>query len=133
MEKMKLSLDQEERMIERMIEMSNTSISKEAITDDFLISIIGGDEEITRTKNRLSMVKAALIPEYNNHGETAYALFNGITRYTNHMINYKDIEAKRNALMSGVAFRTNQTAFDVIADKFLSAPKSYHLVGVEEN
>jgi phage/plasmid-like protein (TIGR03299 family) len=133
MEKMKFSLDQEERMIERMIEMSNTTISKDAITDDFLISIIGGDEEITRTKNRLAMVKAALVPEYNNHGETAYALFNGITRYTNHMINYKDIEAKRNALMSGVAFRTNQTAFDIITDKFLSAPRTYHFAGLEEN
>lgn len=133
MQKMKSSLDQEERMIERMIEMSNTTISKDAITDDFLISIIGGDDETSRTKNRLAMVKSAMVPEFNNHGETAYAIFNAITRYTNHMISYKDVEAKRNALMSGVAFRTNQKAFDIIESTFLDAPKTYHLVGVEEN
>lgn len=133
MQKMKSSLDQEERMIERMIEMSNTTISKDAITDDFLISIIGGDDETSRTKNRLAMVKSAMVPEFNNHGETAYAIFNAITRYTNHMISYKDVEAKRNALMSGVAFRTNQKAFDIIESTFLDAPKTYHLVGIEEN
>ena len=132
MAKMKTSLDQEERMIERMIEMSNTTISKDAITDDFLISIIGGDDETSRTKNRLAMVKSALVPEYSNHGETAYAVFNAITRYTNHMISYKDVEAKRNALMSGVGFRTNQKAFDIIEETFLAPPKTYHLVGVEE-
>jgi phage/plasmid-like protein (TIGR03299 family) len=133
MAKMKTSLDQEERMIERMIEMSKTTISKDAITDDFLISIIGGDDETSRTKNRLSLVKAAMTPEFNTHGETAYGLFNTITRYTNHLLNYKDVEAKRNALMSGVAFKTNQKAFDMIESTFLMAPpKHYSFVGLEE-
>lgn len=126
MDKMKTSLDQEERMIERMIEMSNTSISREAITDDFLISIIGGDDETSRTKNRLSMVRAAMTPEFNTHGETAYAMFNAVTRYTNHMLNYKDVEAKRQSLMAGVAFKTNQKAFDIIESTFLMAPPTHH-------
>jgi phage/plasmid-like protein (TIGR03299 family) len=126
MDKMKTSLDQEERMIERMIEMSNTSISRDAITDDFLISIIGGDDETSRTKNRLSMVRAAMTPEFNTHGETAYAMFNAVTRYTNHMLNYKDVEAKRQSLMAGVAFKTNQKAFDIIESTFLMAPPTHH-------
>jgi hypothetical protein len=113
-------------MIERMIEMSNTSISREAITDDFLISIIGGDDETSRTKNRLSMVRAAMTPEFNTHGETAYAMFNAVTRYTNHMLNYKDVEAKRQSLMAGVAFKTNQKAFDIIESTFLMAPPTHH-------
>jgi phage/plasmid-like protein (TIGR03299 family) len=133
MAKMKTSLDQEERMIERMIEMSKTTISKDAITDDFLISIIGGDDETSRTKNRLSMLRAAMTPEFNTHGETAYAMFNAVTRYTNHMLNYKDVEAKRQALMSGVAFRTNQKAFDVIESSFLRTLPTHHsLINLEE-
>jgi hypothetical protein len=71
--------------------------------------------------------------EFNTHGETAYGLFNAVTRYTNHMLTYKDIEAKRNALMSGIAFRTNQKGFDTIYREFVdpTIDKTYHLVGLE--
>lgn len=131
--KMKSSLDQEERMIETMLEMSKTTISKDKITDEFLLSIIGGDEETTRTKNRLANIRAVMTPEFETHGETAYALFNTVTRYTNHILNYKDIEAKRTSLMSGAAFRTNQQAFDLISQQYLTpSAKTYHFVGLEE-
>jgi phage/plasmid-like protein (TIGR03299 family) len=126
------SVFQEEALIDVMMQMSKTTIPS-TITDEFLLSIIGGDEEFSRTKNRLNNLRTAMTTEYNTHGETAYGLFNAITRYTNHMLTYKDVEAKRNALMSGVAFKTNQRGFDTIYQEFVAPTidKSYHLVGVE--
>jgi phage/plasmid-like protein (TIGR03299 family) len=126
------SVFQEEALIDVMMQMSKTTIPS-TITDEFLLSIIGGDEEFSRTKNRLNNLRTAMTTEYNTHGETAYGLFNAVTRYTNHMLTYKDVEAKRNALMSGVAFKTNQKGFDTIYQEFVAPTidKSYHLVGVE--
>jgi phage/plasmid-like protein (TIGR03299 family) len=126
------SVFQEEALIDVMMQMSKTTIPS-TITDEFLLSIIGGDEEFSRTKNRLNNLRTAMTTEYNTHGETAYGLFNAVTRYTNHMLTYKDVEAKRNALMSGVAFKTNQRGFDTIYQEFVAPTidKSYHLVGVE--
>lgn len=120
------SMSQEEQMIERLVTLSRTNIP-EQITDEFLLEIIGGDEETTRTKNRLTAIKAAMVPEFNTHGNTAYGLFNAVTRYTNHMINYSDIEAKRNSLMTGVGFKTNSRALDLIEETFVtSSPTIYH-------
>jgi len=126
------SIFQEEKLIETMILMSNTTVPSK-ISDEFLLNIIGGNEEFARSKNRLNNFRAAMATEYNTHGETAYGLFNAVTRFTNHMLTYKDIEAKRNAIMSGIAFRTNQKGFDDIYTEFVkpSLDKTYHLVGLE--
>jgi hypothetical protein len=55
-----------------------------------------------------------MIPEYNTHGETAYGLFNAVTRYTNHSVTYKDLDSKRKALMFGTAARINENALNII-------------------
>lgn len=114
---LKLSLTAEEFMIERMVKLSNIVIPSK-IDDDFLFDIIGGNEEATRSVNRLNDLKAAMSTEYNTHGETAYGLFNAVTRFTNHMTPYKDIDTKRKALMFGAGARINQRAFDLIEAKF---------------
>jgi len=99
--------------------MSTTNVP-EKITDDFLFEIIGGHLESTRSTNRLNDLKAAMSTEYNAHGETAYGLFNAVTRFTNHMTTYKDIDSKRKALMFGSGARINQRAFDLIEGKFVA-------------
>jgi hypothetical protein len=111
----------EEMVVERMIKLSTTTIPSK-IEDDFLMNLIGGTEDSSRTRNRLNDLKAAMSTEYSTHGETAYGLFNAVTRFTNHMVKYKDIDAKRKALMFGAAARTNQNAFDLIEATFKSAP-----------
>jgi len=112
------SMSAEEQVIERMIKMSTTNVP-EKIDDDFLFEIIGGHLESTRSTNRLNDLKAAMSTEYNAHGETAYGLFNAVTRFTNHMTTYKDIDSKRKALMFGSGARINQRAFDLIEGKFV--------------
>lgn len=123
------SMFQEEQMIEKLIKLSETFIP-ELVTDELLLEIIGGDDDTTRTKNRLASVRSALVPEFATHGNTAYGLFNAITRYTNHLINYPDLEAKRNSLMTGVAFKTNSKALEVIENTFLTSSPVSHYVSL---
>jgi len=113
------SMSAEEQVIERMIKMSTTTVP-EKIDDDFLFEIIGGHLESTRSNNRLNDLKAAMSTEYSTHGDTAYGLFNAVTRFTNHMTTYKDIDNKRKALMFGSGARINQRAFDLIEAKFVN-------------
>jgi phage/plasmid-like protein (TIGR03299 family) len=123
------SMAQEEQMVEHLMMLSKVNIP-EAVTDELLLQIIGGDEDTTRTKNRLAAIRSAIVPEFATHGNTAYGLFNAVTRYTNHLINYPDIEAKRNSLMTGVAFKTNTKALEVITDTFtgtITVPE-YHIM-----
>lgn len=117
---LRLSMTAEEVMIERMLKMSTTNVP-EKITDDFLLEIIGGHLESTRSSNRLNDLKSAISTEYSTHGNTAYGLFNAVTRFTNHMVTYKDIDAKRKALMFGAGARINERAFDMIEEKFVSS------------
>lgn len=121
------SVSAEEFMVERMIKMSNVTVPTK-ITDDFLYEIIGGHLESTRSNNRLNDLRAAMSTEYNTHGETAYGLFNAVTRFTNHMTTYKDIDAKRKALMFGAGARINERAFELIEQKFVnSAPVEIYI------
>ena len=115
---LKNSLNAEEQMIERMVTLSTTTVPSK-IDDNFLLEIIGGYLESSRSVNRLNDLKAAMSTEYNTHGETAYGLFNAVTRFTNHMVTYKDIDTKRKALMFGASARMNQRAFDIIENKFV--------------
>jgi len=115
---LRASMFAEEQTIQRMIQMSNTVVPSK-IDDDFLFEIIGGHLESTRSTNRLNDLKAAMSTEYAAHGESAYGLFNAVTRFTNHMTPYKDIDTKRKALMFGAGARINQRAFDIIENKFV--------------
>jgi hypothetical protein len=115
---LRASMFAEEQNIQRMIQMSNTVVPSK-IDDDFLFEIIGGHLESTRSTNRLNDLKAAMSTEYAAHGESAYGLFNAVTRFTNHMTPYKDIDTKRKALMFGSGARINQRAFDIIENKFV--------------
>ena len=120
---LKESIDLEEMMVERMVNLSTTTVPK-VIDDEFLFDIIGGSVESTRSTNRLNDLKAAMSTEYSTHGETAYGLFNAVTRFTNHMTNYKDLDTKRKSLMFGSAARINERAFELIEEKFKSVPKA---------
>lgn len=117
---LRASMFAEEQMVGRMIQMSNTVVPSK-IDDDFLFEIIGGHLESTRSTNRLNDLKAAMSTEYAAHGESAYGLFNAVTRFTNHMTPYKDIDTKRKALMFGAGARINQRAFEIIENKFVKS------------
>jgi phage/plasmid-like protein (TIGR03299 family) len=125
---LKQSLFSEENLIERMVTLSNTTIPVK-ITDDFILEMLGGNIDTTRTQNRVAGFREAMVPELKTHGETAYALFNAVTRFTNHVMKYPDVDAKRKALMFGAAARINDRAFDIIESTYVKNSRTgiYHM------
>jgi len=114
---LKMSLEVELKMVENMITLSNTSVPAN-ITDEFLATILGGNHESKMTSNKITQLKGAINTEFDIHGETAWALFNGVTRYTNHMINYDSVDDKRKALMFGSPAAVNKRGFENIILEF---------------
>lgn len=111
------SLTQEEQFIEKLIELSKINVP-ETVTDDFILNIIGGDVANSRGKNRLNDFRRAITTEYETHGNTAYALFNATTRFTNYMMAHKDMEAKRESLIHGSAYSINNKGLELISETY---------------
>ena len=109
------SLYQEEQFVEKLIELSKVNIP-EVVTDEFILGIIGGDGEAGRTKNRILDFRQAIATEYGTHGNTAYALFNATTRFTNYMMGHKSLEHKRESLIHGTAYTINNRGFELISE-----------------
>jgi len=122
--KLRGSLNEEEMMIEKLIQLSNISIpaNSSGVSDEFLHKILGGDIDSTRTKNRLAALRLATVTEMQTHGETAYAVFNAVTRYTNHMIKYAGNQEKREALIKGTAYTINNTGYNLLVENYLNIP-----------
>lgn len=111
------SLTQEEQFIEKLIELSKINIP-ETVTDEFILNIIGGGNEATRGKNRVNDFRQAMSIEYNTHGNTAYALFNATTRFTNYMMGHRSVESKRESLISGTAYNINNKGLELISETY---------------
>ena len=68
----------------------------------------------TRKANQLTQVSKAIETEIKLEGNTLWGLFNGITRYTNHIASKPSNQLEY--LMSGTGYDTNLVAFDTIMD-----------------
>lgn len=114
---LQISLQSEYKMIEQLIEMSKLSIPSK-LSDDAVMALFGLNNEqekvSTRTMNTFEKVKEAIQIEQNTHGENAYALFSAVTRYTNHIRNYRTIESKRSSIMLGNSRDLVDNAFDTL-------------------
>lgn len=79
----------------------------------------GSDDNLdvsTRKKNQIISLNKAIQLEFSLEGENLWGLFNGATRYTNHMMNKgkSDLE-KKESLMIGGGARLNQVAFNKVS------------------
>jgi hypothetical protein len=90
----------------------------ETVSDDFILSIIGGDVANSRGKNRVNDFRRSITAEYETHGNTAYALFNATTRFTNYMMSHKSVEAKRESLIHGSAYTINNKGLELISETY---------------
>jgi len=75
-------------------------------------------EYSTRKQNTIAAINRAIEKEIQLEGPTMWGLFNGITRYTNHVA--VKPEDKTDYLMNGTGYKTNAVAFDEIM-KFIEA------------
>jgi len=65
----------------------------------------------TRKVNQLTAFADSLATEVNLEGKTCWALFNAVTRYTNHVAAPKGIEEKNEYLMSGGGYKMSNIAY----------------------
>lgn len=93
---------------------SNRTFNKSHI-EDIVKAVFGksvdskADEVSTRMKNQMSAFAADIDQSIQEQGETLWALFNGVTRYTNHTSKAKD---KDYGLLFGTEAQTNQRAYE---------------------
>lgn len=84
----------------------------------------GKDDVSTRVKNQMQEFSNDIHKSIDEQGETLWALFNSVTRYTNHTTSRKD---KDYSLMFGNDAEINQRAFDTMV-KWLNTPSLEELV-----
>ena len=94
---------------------ANRSFQKKHI-EDIVQAVFGkvdmkGSDVSTRTKNQLTQFASDINQSISEQGETLWALFNGVTRYTNHSTTTKD---KDFSLMFGSDAQANQRAFETM-------------------
>jgi uridine phosphorylase len=109
-ETMRIAIEKERELITSFQEMSGTAVPA-TINDDFLREILGITEN-TRSDNRLSLLKSAIPIEEATHGQTKWALFNAVTRFTNHLDKTKDL---KRSIVEGSGFQINNRAYDLIS------------------
>ena len=103
----------EEKQMEIFNEASNRSFDRQHI-QDIVKAVFGKDinskqkEIATRTQNQMLVLSNDISTSIDEQGETLWALFNGVTRYTNHSRVSRD---KDYSLMFGADARINEQAY----------------------
>ena len=72
------------------------------------------DEVHGKRKDKMEKIAGAIEIEKNLEGKTLWGLFNGITRYTNHIGSHRG--TKLDHLMTGRGYKHNLVAFNTIVD-----------------
>lgn len=68
----------------------------------------------TRKQNQINDFAGSLNKSIEEQGATVWALFNAVTRYTNHIAAPKDEAAKMNYLMDGTGYATALSSYETI-------------------
>lgn len=116
------ALAAEQQLMDNFKRMADTGLKEDMVTKVLERIIkrgfaVEGNEEIsTRKRNQLVNLNGAIERELNDEGRTLWGLFNGITRYTNHIAAPKNgSEADRmEYLMSGGGYKLNAIAYEEI-------------------
>lgn len=101
----------ENQLIVKFKEMSDTYVPT-ALDDDFLRDILGVNEN-TRSDKRVDLLREAIAQDVKIHGNSQWALFNGVTRFTTHMDNVKD---RARSVMEGSGFKINNRGLELISE-----------------
>lgn len=117
-------LELDKRQMEVFEIAANRAFDKQHVKDivmsvfGFDVDKVGQDEVSTRKRNQVEKLAADINTSIDEQGETLWALFNGVTRYTNHTSNSKD---KDYSIMLGTDAKTNERAYNTLL-KWLNEP-----------
>lgn len=118
-ELLKLTLINDEMLMEDFKVMANKPLNDEiverVIRNLFKVEKnMKQDDVSTRKVNQLSEFGTAIHKSIEEQGSTIWALFNGVTRYTNHITAPTDANDKLSYLMDGSGYQKNLIGFNTI-------------------
>ena len=118
-ELLKLTLINDEMLMEDFKVMANKPLNDEiverVIRNLFKVEKDMKQEDVsTRKVNQLSEFGTAIHKSIEEQGSTIWALFNGVTRYTNHITAPTDSNDKLSYLMDGTGYQKNLIGFNTI-------------------
>jgi hypothetical protein len=82
----------------------------------------------TRKVNQINAFAGALNKEIQLEGKTIWGLFNGVTRYTNHIVAPTEAEKKSDYLMTGGGYKMSNVAYDTIMSWILENTAKRELI-----
>ena len=82
-------------------------------------------EHSTRKVNQINAFASALNKEIQLEGKTIWGLFNGVTRYTNHIAAPSNVQEKNDYLMTGGGYKMANTAYETIMSWILENTSEY--------
>lgn len=120
-EQFKLSMVNDEMLMEDFKLMASKPLNDE-VKESVIRLLFNVDKNTkqddlgTRKLNKIVEFSKCINTSIEEQGNTIWALFNGVTRYTNHVAAPTDANDKLTYLMDGAGYNTNQLGFDTIMD-----------------
>lgn len=127
-ERFKQSMEMDRLIMDNFKRMSDSKMTEDAVKSIGNKLFPMQEESSSRRDNRMKAFADSLTTEVNTHGETVWALFNAVTRYTNHIVAPKD--KKEEYITIGSGYNTNAMAFDECMQWIESKTASFHLIGI---
>ena len=95
----------------------NDNIVERVLTNMFKIDTNAAQSSLSSVKKeQISQFASSLNTSIAEQGKTIWALFNGVTRYTNHVSAPKDNDGKLNYIMGGMGYDINVSSYNEIMD-----------------
>jgi len=117
---MKLAIDQEYQLVKNYERMADTKLDEKTAQGVFetiikrCFGISPLDDIGTAKQNKLEKLGNSMLVETEIEGPTMWALFNGVTRYTNHVA--PRAGRTKEYVMVGAGARANDASYDIIVD-----------------
>ena len=129
---MRATLELDNKLMDKFKRMADAKLSEEVFSNILKACFdVSMDKRLseysTRKKNQIESINKAVEKEIELEGPTLWGLFNGITRYTNHIA--VKPENKNEYLMSGTGYKTNVTAFNEIMTFIEANTAEYAYIG----
>jgi phage/plasmid-like protein (TIGR03299 family) len=122
-----LKLDQD--LMDNFKRMSDSPLKEdmiEGVIRKMFAIDVKNDKTSTRKANQVTAFADSLRTEVTTHGSTLWALFNGVTRYTNHIAAPRD--KKEEYVTVGTGYKTNLMAYDECMKWLESNTASFHFI-----
>lgn len=118
---LRMSMNLDEKLMttfKRMADIQlNDNIVERVLANMFKIDTNAAQSSLSSVKKeQISQFASSLNKSIAEQGKTIWALFNGVTRYTNHVSAPKDNDGKLNYIMGGTGYDINVSSYNEIMD-----------------